>query len=322
VKRVLVIRNDRIGDLMLATPLLDALKTRGDFVGVLASPYAAPLLETDRAVDALILDQPGAAREIQRLGFDTALLLWGTWRNAWLAWRLNIPNRVGASGRPFSMLLSQRIPLRRSQGLKSESDYNLDFFGSPAPAVSAAPRLHLDAQASQAALNWLKSKGLENPVMLHPGSGGSAQNWEPERYAEFGVELKRRYAVSLLVTAGPQEMGLASQVASACGAVALDQALPLRVFAALCGQASLFVSASTGPMHLAAALGAPTLSLFPPLRAMGPRRWAPRGNPRAVLTPAGLGQRAPEAGINYVNGIPLQAAVDAAAFLLKDFSNA
>jgi heptosyltransferase-2 len=212
--------------------------------------------------------------------------------------------------------------LRRSEGLKSESDYNLDFLDPQVPEPGPAPRLHLDDQAGQAALNWLKSKGLKNPVMLHPGSGGSAQNWDAGRYAELGVELKRRYGVSLLVTAGPQEGPLAMQVAAACGAVALDQALPLRVFAALCGQASLFVSASTGPMHLAAALGAPTLSLFPPLRAMSPRRWAPRGNQRAVLTPAGLGQRAPEAGINYVNGIPLQAAVDAAEFLLKDFSNA
>jgi ADP-heptose:LPS heptosyltransferase len=112
---------------------------------------------------------------------------------------------------------------------------------------------------------------------------------------------------------------MAGELAAELGCRAMDQALPLRVFAALLSQARLFVSASTGPMHLAAATGAPTLSLFPPLLSMSPRRWGPLGNRHAVLSPAGLGERMPSIdGLNYVERITAAEAADAAAFILRD----
>ncbi len=321
MKRILVLRNDKIGDLVLATPLLESLKKAGFFVGVLASPYAMPLLETDPAVDLVIPDGPGIVPAIRKHAFEDALVLWGNWRNAWMVFRAGIPRRVGAGARPFSFLFSRRLDLRRSEAAQSEAAYNLDFMAGLGPAVGGQdpkPRLCLAAHDKGEARRWLKARRLASPVMLHPGSRGSAQNWSPEKYAELGRSLKKRFKRSLLVTAGPGEEALAAETARACNAAAMQEALPLRTFAALCGEASLFVSASTGPMHLAAALGAPTLSLFPPIRSMSPRRWGPRGNLHAVLTPQGLGASAPEKGLNYVEAIPVAEAVAAAQFLLKD----
>ena len=92
--------------------------------------------------------------------------------------------------------------------------------------------------------------------------------------------------------------------------------LGLRSFAAALGLGALFVSGSTGPMHLAAALGTPTLSLFPSQRAMSPLRWGPRGNRHGALSPAGLGWRSPR-GMSTVDHISVDEAVNAAAFLLR-----
>lgn len=308
--RVLVVRNDKIGDLVLALPLVAALKKAGCFTGVLASPYAAPLLKGDARVDALLTGDASLQ------GFDAALVLWGTWKNALNCAAARIPQRLGISARPFSFLFNRRLDLRRSDATRHESEYNLEF--ARALGINAsweAPSLRLKPGDRKPAAQALKSLKLKSPVMLHPGSRGSAQNWAPARYAEFGRELIRRFKAELLVTAGPGEEALAGSVAKACGAKALPAPLPLRSFAALCGMARLFVSASTGPMHLAAAGGAATLSLFPPIRPMSPLRWGPRGNRHAVLLPAGLGVRAPLGGENYVERIGMQEALNAAEAL-------
>jgi ADP-heptose:LPS heptosyltransferase len=181
-----------------------------------------------------------------------------------------------------------------------------------------APRLMLSPEDHAAAENWLAEAGLKRPVILHPGSRGSAQNWPPLRYVELGRELRKRFGCELMLSAGPGEEGMAAELGKELGCPALLHPMPLRAYAALCGKARLFVSASTGPMHLAAALGAPTLSLFPPIRAMSPLRWGPLGNRHAVLSPAGLGQRMPDNGLNYVERIGVDEAADAAAFLLRD----
>ena len=311
--RVLVVRNDKIGDLVLALPAIAALKQAGHHVGVWASLYAAPLLEHDDRVDEILIDGPGK-------DYDAALLLWGNWKNAWAIRRAGIKQRMGASGRPFSLLLNELLPIRRSEGLKSEADYNLDFVRALGiQAELSPPRLQLAESDVTVARRWLESTGLKKPVMLHPGSRGSAQNWPAERYAEFGRELRSRFGAELFVSCGPGEAEMAERVAKELGCPWLTARLPLAAFAALTGEASLFVSASTGPMHLAAAMSTPTLSFFPPIQAMSPRRWGPLGNRHAVLTPAGLGLKAPAIeGVNYVERITVAEAADAAGYLLKD----
>ena len=321
-RRIALFRNDRIGDLVLALPLLQALKDAGAYVGVLASPYAAPLLEADSRVDALVKDGPDAAEALRGHRFDTALLCFANARNAGLAWRAGISQRLGPSARAYSALFNRALPIRRGQGWAHESDLNLDYaraLGWDGPAPD--PRLHLDEAAARQAAAWLKRHcpGRGPLVGLHPGSRGSAQPWPPRRFAELGLELRRRHKVRLLVTGGPGDEAAQQEcLAGLPGAAALLEPLALPVFAALLGKLDLFAAGSTGPLHLAAAQGTPVLGLYPPLRAMSPLRWAPRGSRRAVLSPAGLGFRAPvRDGVNYVERISVDEAAAACDFLLR-----
>ena len=322
-RRIVVFRNDRIGDLVLALPLLRALKDAGAFVGVLASPYAAPLLEHDPRVDALVLDGPDSVDVLRGHRFDTALCCLANARNAGLAWRAGLPERLGPSARAYSALFSRALPIRRGQGWAHESDLNLDYARALGwEGAAPLPRLVLDPKASAQAGAWLRRHapaGKGPLVGLHPGSRGSAQPWPPRRFAELGLELRRRHHARLLVTGGPGDE--ASQQECLAGlpqAAALLEPLPLPVFAALLGSLDLFAAGSTGPLHLAAAQGTPVLGLYPPLRAMSPLRWGPRGSRRAVLSPAGLGFRAPaREGMNYVERISVEEATAACGFLLR-----
>jgi ADP-heptose:LPS heptosyltransferase len=323
-RRILLMRNDRIGDLVLALPLLQALKDAGAFVGVLASPYAAPLLEADERVDALVPDGVDAVEALRGHGFDTALVLWGSWANAIKAWRAGIPRRLGASARPFSWLFNRRLPLRRGQGWEHEGALNFAFGRALGLDREAPPpRLRLGRAPLAQADAWLKRHapaGSGPLVGLHPGSRGSAQPWPARRFGELGAVLAADHGARILVTGGP---GDEAEVAECRGplpqAACLDGALSLPAFAALLGRLQLFVAGSTGPLHLAAAQGTPVLGLYPPLRAMSPLRWGPRGSRRAVLSPAGLGFRAPvREGVNYVERISVDEAAAACGFLLRE----
>lgn len=315
-RRILVVRDDRIGDLVLALPLIQALKDAGAFVGVWASDYAAPLLAKDKRVNLLV-------REAAGHDFDTALCLYARWSSAWALWRAGIPQRLGPSARPFSALFSQALPLRRGTGWEHESELNFEYARALGLSGDAPePRLQLGDAAVKEAKAWLRKHGPagKGPLLvLHPGSKGSAQDWPADRYGALGAELQRSHKARVLVTGGPGD----EAVAEACrrslkGAVACVAQLELPAFAALLGQADLMAAGSTGPLHLAAAQGVPVLGFYPPRRAMSPLRWGPRGSRRAILSPAGLGFRVPpKAGRNEVSRISVDEAVAAAGFLLR-----
>ena len=317
---ILIVRNDKLGDLVLAIPLIRAVKAAfpETKLGLLVSDYAAPLLEKDPDVDLLFTTgQKDLSQKLRTEKFDTALVLWGTRKNAWTVFKAGVKRRYGINGRWFSFLFNRRLSLRRSQGTRSEAEYNLDYLRAmAAPVLEKAPRLTLEKKDEAHAASWLKKNlpaGKGPVVMMHPGSGGSAQNWDSQRYAALGNELVRRYKARLVLTGGPAEQALLEETSAQLHsqAAVLKQSLPLRAFAALLARADLFVSASTGPMHLAAAGGASTLSLFPPVRAMSPLRWGPRGNRHAVLTPPGLGFGLQAGRVNWTNLITVKQAAEA-----------
>ncbi len=332
--RVLLFRNDRLGDLVLALPTLDALRRAFPQarLGMLVSAYGAPLVEKDPRLDEVVVDsRPDTLARLRAGGWEWALLLWATWSNAWLARRAGIPNRVGPSARPFSALLTHRLPIRRSRGEKSEAEYNLDHLaplGLEEPRGEAA--LFLPPEDRREAARWMRAKGLKPAagrplVVLHPGTGGSSLRWGAGHFARLGALLRRRHGATLLVSGGEGEKALLREVAGGIHPrpAVLEGELPLRAFAALISRARLFVSAATGPMHIAAACGVPTLGIYPPIVPMSPLRWRPFGNRHAVLSPPGLGVTCPSCRgracpfYDCMDRVTPEGALDAAAFLMR-----
>ena len=120
--RVLVVRNDKLGDLVLALPLVQRLKDAGHKVGVLVSAYTAPLLKNDSRLWAVVEDGPGVIGRLKALHFDAALVLWASPRNAWTVLRAGIGLRVGTRGtvlfapfQPTAGPASQSRPMARKR---------------------------------------------------------------------------------------------------------------------------------------------------------------------------------------------------------------
>lgn len=293
-------RPDRVGDVVLITPLVRALRKQypNGTIGVLVRPYTADVLRNNPYIDHILLDDPlgedagtaGFARQVRRIRrhrFDTALMPLPSSRHAWLCFLAGIPARLATSRKLYNRLTFTRCIRRNTaSNLRHEADYCLDLarrIGVPDDGLHTEMFLR---EEEIAAAKQLLGQGVF--VGIHASSGGSAPNWAANRYAELGKEiLQVSPDIRLVLTGGPGDATLADAFASLPSArvVNLMGTLSMRQTAAAISRLCVFVSASTGPMHIAAALRVPTVSLFCPLPACSPTLWGPLGNEAAIVLP-------------------------------------
>lgn len=302
IKRVLVVRNDKIGDFMLAWPAFAMLKaSTGCHITALVPGYTQPLAELCPSIDDVIID-PGkdaASAEQQNLleaikfgQFDAVICLFSNFRNAKLMWRAGIKQRWAPATKLAQLLYNHKVKQRRSQSAKPEFEYNCDLIRAflqhnklaieepKPPYLSFEPTELADFKLTQAQLLGIAA---DKPwLLVHAGSGGSANNLSPSQYADLTRRLQSAYPeLQVLLTAGPGEQALAQQVVDAVSdgesgqGVVLAHDLPLPDFCRLLACGSLFIAGSTGPLHIAGALDVPTVGFFPLRRSATPLRWRP-----------------------------------------------
>ncbi len=285
-KNILIARTDRLGDVLLTTPVSRALRAASPEAKIswLVRPYAAPLLEHNPDVDEVLLDDGGSAHELARRirsrHFDAAIVAYPRWRVSWAIWWAGVPLRIGPASKWYSLFFNRRLWQHRSQGQKHEADFNLDLLGPLGVPFRRVPtRFELTPIEKETARKTLESHrvSLERPiVMLHPGSGGSSARWPLQHFMKLGDALQEQGA-QVIVTGGPGENYQSIMIDQmhripvfmAAGSVSL------RELAALYSWADLLVSNSTGPLHLAVAVGTPTVSVYSTLPTCHPRRWGP-----------------------------------------------
>ncbi len=302
-----MVRPDRVGDVVLSTPVYHTLKQslKDCYVGALVSPYTAPLLKGNPYIDAVITDVPGRGgdpfmrkrKEIASHRFDAALLLMPTKRHAYMMFLAGIPYRIGVGHILYEVItLTHGVSRHKYVPLRHESDYMLDLARRIIPRkngevqdVWTQPEIFLSDEEKVRARDFLVKESLDKnkPVIcIHPGSGHSSPNWEAGRYVEL-AEMLSDSGMQVLVTGSEGERvfektftsGDRRQVRTAFGK------LSLRELAAVISQTTVFVSASTGPMHIAAAVGTPTVSMFCPLPACSPKLWGPVGSLTRIILP-------------------------------------
>ncbi|MCL2888549.1 MAG: glycosyltransferase family 9 protein [Elusimicrobia bacterium] len=333
-QKFLLVRTDRIGDLISITPAVSILRRNFPHahIAVLSSPYAADVIKNNHEIDEVILKGPffKTLAEIRAKKFDTAIIFFLDAYAALLALFAGIPTRIGPRSKIWAIFLSKSIRQRRSSGERHEAEYNTallkPLFVYYHPAKT---RIFVPKKDDIKAKNYLKENyGIDmfdDLVFMHPGSKGSSPAWPLENYALLARKIMQNYpTVKLMLTGGPDERKLLDSVAENTKPFTpfvLKDCLPLEDFIALINQCAIFISNSTGPLHIAAALGKKTLSFFGNEKACLPRRWGPYGKGRAaVLQP-------PEENCSLKNHkctedcmrlISVDAAFDAFSKLLKD----
>jgi len=303
--RILVVRTDRIGDVVLATPLVRALRqTFPDaFIAAMVRPYTRDVLQNNPNLNEIIEDDyegedkgaRGFWSQVKRLkayGFDTALLLLPTERAAWMLFFAGIKHRITTSMRLYTVLTGMRSVLRHKYNpIRHEADYCLDLgkkIGVQADDLST--EVFLAPEERNQGKEVLKSCGVKTDdrvLGIHPGSGRSSPNWKVERYAELAAKLIDRSNLRIVITGGKNEVHFWThfEKLQSSNLINLIGRLTLRQLMSTISHYDCLFSPSTGPMHIAAALKVPTVSLFTRLLACSPELWGPQGNRSEVLLP-------------------------------------
>jgi ADP-heptose:LPS heptosyltransferase len=125
----------------------------------------------------------------------------------------------------------------------------------------------------------------KKPVILHPGSGGSARDWPPEHFARLADHFHNDLGMQAVLTGAAGEEALIASIRrqSATKPLSLCGRLTITELAVLFRRAAVFVGNSSGPLHLAVMVGAPVVAFYPPIRACRPERWGPYGRLPDVL---------------------------------------
>jgi ADP-heptose:LPS heptosyltransferase len=222
--RILVSRPDRLGDVVLSTPVLEALKRRFPHaeLTVLVQAPIVPVVEGLDSVDRVFLYEPAGRhagvrgfmrllRELRSWEFRVAVCLQSDRRIAWAVRLARIRHRVGPYSKPHSWLTYNRgLRQRRSQVESHEADYNLQLLrrlGARVASRELPTRVALRPAAVEWAKSWLGQQGFSEgvpSVLVHPGMGGSALNWPETHYVELAAALLRE-GTQVLITAGPTE---------------------------------------------------------------------------------------------------------------------
>ena len=297
--RLLIVRNDRVGDLMLTMPTFEYVRRAypSSHISVLAGQRTSTLLRRNAFLDQVLVDDPSSsawqlAKRLRDQQFDAALVVNAKTRNYLAVWMAGIPTRVTWARRPVGWLLGNRhVTLRRSHPPVHESEFALAFArtlrSDPSIEVSA-PELHLDPEVVTRVRTRIRADvGTTGPLLgVHPGNYNSAWNWPADRYFQLISRLAQHAPV--VVTGGPGEEGLLNQLEENLPRNLAHRAVFYRNFDLdeLCAALSLIDSltvSNTGPMHLASGLGTPVVALFSSQLSQCPAKWAPLGQSNTVL---------------------------------------
>ncbi len=300
--RILVVRPDRIGDVVLSLPVLNALRSRWPeaYLAMLVRPYTRDVPAGNPCLDAIIEDDPeaghrglggflGQVRHLRTHRFDTALMLLPTMRHAWMLFLAGIPRRVGVGRTIYQTLTFTRSVSRDGYvPLRHESDYCLDLARTiDAREPGGLPLIEVPESERRQAREMLNRPDGMPLIGIHPGNGRNAPNWSAERYGVLAKRLQQRHGAKIVVTGSGEEGHLADAIVTRLEgpSLSLTGRLSLGELIAVIGELDLLVSSSTGPMHLAGAQGVPTVSIFCPLPARSPQRWRPLGGRDRILVP-------------------------------------
>ena len=327
MKKILVIRNDKIGDFMLAWPSFAMLKLSMPqaHITALVPKYTVQLAELCPWIDDVIVDctknagkaeQKALIDDIKSRKFDASINLFSTTYNALLVWKSGIKYRLAPATKFAQIFYNRRIKQRRSQSAKPEYQYNLDLIRAflneqsvsvvePQAPYFAFPKGALDEQKVK--LTEVLNIDASKPwLFVHAGTGGSANNLTLEQYATMLTGLEHTH--ELVVTAGPGEEKKAQQLLELVvkkggkGAV-YSKNDGLIDFTRSIACASVFIAGSTGPLHIAATLDVPTVGFFPSKRSSTPLRWRPLNSDKRHLafSPPKGGGEAMEADMSRID---------------------
>jgi heptosyltransferase II len=279
-ERILVRATNWVGDAVMSLPALGALRDRfpAAAISILAKPWVADLYARESFCDELIPYRAAdlkskwlLARQLAARHFDCAILLQNAFEAAAIAFAARIPERIGYARDGRSWLLTRAVKTpRKGEIPQHERFYYLELLRRAGilGALPASEAIRLEGataarESGRARFHELAWYG--DVIGLSPGAAyGSAKRWLPERFAEAANRLARELNAAVAVFGSEGERDLSDSIADAIQAPVKNFAgrTTLAEFIDLAAACRVYLTNDSGAMHIASALGVPTVAVF------------------------------------------------------------
>lgn len=292
--RFLISRVDKIGDVILTLPLAGWIKEKfpTSQVYFLGQKYTSDIIRQSSHIDHFVdwgeLNASESATKIlEDLKIDTVIHVFPHRKIAWLCKNASIPSRIGTSHRWFHWLTCNHlIHFSRKNSPMHEAQLNFKLIVKNESEIPALKKMshYYGLKATLPTPEWVLKRLKKDKlnIILHPKSKGSAREWSLENFSMLISLAGANY--NFLVSGGPDEKELlAPWIKKHPEVIDLTGSLSLSEFISVIHASDGLIAASTGPLHIAAALGIHALGLYPPIKPMDPGRWAPLGKNATFL---------------------------------------
>jgi len=298
-RRIIISRTDSIGDVILTLPLAGMLrKTQpGASLVFLGRSYTRPVIDACRHIDDFLdwdeisrLGRKEGAETLRKSGADLIIHVFPRREIALLAREAGIRDRLGTTNRIYHWTNCNRlVRLSRRRSELHEAQLNLRLAGMitgiPHIEKTDIPPLYglENIETLDEKYRSLISSEKKN-IILHPKSKGSAREWGLENFIQLSMLLPpEKYHIFISGTEEEGKLIRGSGLTDAAHVTDLTGKMSLGQLMSFIGNCDALVAASTGPLHIAAALGIKAIGIYPPIRPMHPGRWAPLGEKATYL---------------------------------------
>ena len=302
-KKILIVRTDRIGDVVLSIPMAELVKNEYPDckISYFIKNYTSELLKGNPFIDEVIIAEEENGEillwknldKIKSKHYDACIVVNPTFKIALLMFLAGIRNRIGTGYRWYSVLFNHKVYEHRKYGDKHELEYNINLLekiGIEPKKTSEQFKFYLkiDESSSQRIDSLLFEKGYKagNKIFIvHPGSGGSSVDLPKEKLIELTKLISGIENVSIIITGSSAESNLCKEFEINKSVINLSGELNISLLIALINKSDIFISNSTGPMHIAAALGVYVIGFFPKILACSEKRWGPYTEKKLIYNP-------------------------------------
>ncbi len=295
--RILITRADRIGDFVLSTPVLKAVREKYPkaWIACLTFLENKDLITGNPYINEVILyDKKGSergwlgnfffAKKLARKRFDLAIHLHATNRMHWITKIAKIPVRIGWTRKAADLLTHGFEDVKR-KGEKHEAQYNFDLLAPLGIQCPDKLETHFPVQenARISLLKLLEHHGISEHkpwIVLSPGASCPSKRWPAERFAYLAEKISRDISAEIIIIGSNEDSQRVERMKRAAETPLCDLTgkLSLAMLGALLEKSSLLVSNDSGPVHIADAVGTPVLSIFGRKQpGLSPARWKPLG---------------------------------------------
>ncbi len=300
--RILLTRTDRIGDVVLSTPAIKAMRDKfpASYIAFMVRPYAKDIVEGNPYLDEVIIyDKYGKQKslfgtikfafELRKKKFDRAFMLHPTNRVHLISYLAGIPERIGYD-RKLAIFLTKKIPHLKENGKKHELEYTLDLLNSTGIEAKDkelfVPIHEKDIGKIEKILEEYHVGKNVPLVAVNPGASSVSKRWPAKNFASVCDSLAKKYKARILIVSNNKNTEFAKVLAIGMEYEPVNLAGRTTVgeLAAMLSKCRLFISNDSGPVHIACAVGVPVISIFGRKNpGLSPKRWGPTGEKSVVL---------------------------------------